>query len=132
MKGPIWLEVDQMVENRVGITRFAVRREPHDLVLTRIHLKTRIIGERGVEQSKGVRKMDFLQHLDTVIPTDADRSGGPLADAVHCQDQRFVEGGRIKSTRRMTLVMLCEKQLALPVEISRPGYKLLPEQIFLK
>ena len=54
------LEVDDGVEDLLRIFRLAVRREPHDLVLTRIDFEAQVVGEGGVEQADRVREVDLL------------------------------------------------------------------------
>ncbi len=51
-KRAVWFEVDQMLEDSIGISWLAVRRQPHDLVLAGIHLEAGVIGERRVKQAK--------------------------------------------------------------------------------
>ena len=48
--GAIGLEVDQVVEDRLRILRFAVGGQPHHLVLARVDLEPEVIGERRVQQ----------------------------------------------------------------------------------
>jgi hypothetical protein len=77
-------------------------------------------------------EMNFLQHLDAVIPADPDTRRSPLADPVHRQDQRLVKRRGKKCAGRVAPVMLGEEQLVLPVEAGGPRLEPLAEQILLK
>ena len=61
-EGAVFLQIDQIVVDQIGIFRLAIRREAHDLVFAGIDLEAGIIGKRGIEQAERVREMNFLQH----------------------------------------------------------------------
>src|SRR6516162_4551759 len=77
-------------------------------------------------------KVDFLQHINAVISADPRTRGGPFSDTVDGEDQRLVEGRRIKGASRVASVMLGEQQLAVPVEARRPRLEPLAKQVLLK
>src|SRR5271165_1585467 len=77
-------------------------------------------------------KVDFLQHVNAVISADPRTRGGPFSDTVDCEDQRLVEGRRIKGASRVASVMLGKQQLAWPVEARRPRLEPLAKQVLLK
>src|SRR5215469_4180543 len=132
IKRSVCFEINQMLEDGIGVAGLAVRRQSHYLVLAGIHLEAGIVSERRVKQAKRVGKMNFLQHLDAVIASDADAGSGPLSDTIHCKDQRLVEGRRVKRTGRMTLMMFGEQQLVLPVEILGMRLQPFPDQVLLE
>src|SRR5271169_4934431 len=77
-------------------------------------------------------KVNFLQHVNALISADPRTCRGPFSDTVDCEDQRLVEGRRIKGASRVAPVMLGEQQLALPVEARRPRPEPLANQVLLK
>src|ERR1700730_11639986 len=132
MKGSVGFEVDQMLEDGIGVSGLAIRRQSHNLVLAGIHLEAGVVGEGRVKQAKRVREMDFLAHLDAVISANPDARGGPLSNTVHCEDQRLLERRRIESAGRVALVMLGEQQLVLPVEVGRPRFAQHAKKVLLQ
>ena len=64
-----------------------------------------------------MRKLDVLEDFDAVIPSDAERGGGPFADAVERDDRRLPEGAWEKGGGGMALVVLREKDFTL---VSQP------------
>ena len=99
-EGAVFLEVDDVVQDRVLELRLAVGREAHHLVLARIDLEAGVVGEGRVEQAERVREVDLLQHLELVALAEAERRGRPLADAVHAEDRGLLEGRRERTPRR--------------------------------
>ena len=101
---------------------FAVRRQSHHFVLAAVDSETGVVSEGAVEQSQAVGKAQFFQQRDLVSLADADRAGGPLADAVDRQDRGFFERRRIERAGGMALVMIAEEQfpLKLLAELSSP------------
>jgi hypothetical protein len=101
MERAVVLEEDELVENEIAIARLAIRREAHQLVLARIHLEPRVIGEGGIKEAERVREMQLLVNRDVAAASDRNRRRRPLADAVHGQDHRLVERRRVEGARGM-------------------------------
>src|SRR5205085_10633014 len=93
--------------------RPAIRRQAHELVFAVVHLEAAIVGERGVEQSQRVRKIDAVRELDLVSFADAERRRAPFADAVEREDGGLVERAWKEGAGRMTLMMLGEENRRL-------------------
>ena len=49
-KRAVILDVDKVIFHQLGVSRFAVWREPHHFVLAAVDLEARVIGDCGVEQ----------------------------------------------------------------------------------
>ena len=79
----IVVDVDDVIADGRDVARFAVRREPHHLVLARVDAEAGEVRERGIQQADRMRKALLLQHLHRRSPPDADRGCRPFADAVH-------------------------------------------------
>ena len=62
------LEVDQLLEDEVGVARLAVGREAHQLVLAGVDLEAGEVGERGVEQPERVREVQLLRAARCALP----------------------------------------------------------------
>ena len=62
----VLLKIEKTVEDQVLECGLAVGRQAHDLVLARIYLEANVIGERGIQQTQRVRKMDFLNYLKII------------------------------------------------------------------
>ena len=72
-KGSILLDVDQMRVDEPGVAWLSVWRQPHELVFSRVHLESGVVGERGVQQSDGMREMDLALHLQLIAIADRQR-----------------------------------------------------------
>src|SRR5439155_253323 len=66
-------DLDEVIFNRRDVSRLAVRREAHHLVLARIHAKTAKICERGIQQAERVRESLLAQQLEIPTPPPAHR-----------------------------------------------------------
>ena len=115
------------------VLRLAVRRESHQLVFAGVHLEAGEVGERGIQQSERVREPQLAEDVELVAAADADRRGGPFADAVDRQHRRLLERRRIERRRRVRLVMFAEQDLARVARrdapaISSASHSLLPSQ----
>ena len=129
------LEVDQVVEDEVAVDRLAVGRQAHQLVLARVDLEARVIGEGRIEQAERVGKMDLLDGRQGRPLANADRRRRPFADPVHGQDHGLVERRGIKRAGSVGLMMLGEQQLVPQVRAGRvrpklPDQKILLEELF--
>ena len=60
------LEIDQVVEDRLRISGFAIGREPHHLVLAGVDLEAGVIGERRIEQPQRMGKMNLLKDVEAI------------------------------------------------------------------
>ena len=131
-KTAVRLEVDQMVEDQAGIFGFAIWRQAHHFVLAGIYFEARVVGESGVKQAERMREVQFLERGEFISAAVGDRGRRPLADPVHCQDCGLLERRGKKSRGCMALVMLGEKQLALPVEVRRVFFQLIAQELLLE
>ena len=118
-KRPVGLQVEQVVEDQVGIPRLAVRRQAHQLVFIAIDVESDEIGKRRIEQPERVGKVQLAAELDPVAASDAEATGGPFPDAVHGQDRRLVIGRGIEGAGRVRDVTLGE-HILLPVSSVHP------------
>src|SRR5690606_1956258 len=91
-KGPVLLDLDELVEDLSGVAGFTIGREAHELVFAAIYLEPSEVGQRGVEQAQRVREALFLEYFYRISATDRDASGRPLADSVERQDRRLLVG----------------------------------------
>ena len=66
-------DVDEMIANRLHVLRLAVRREPHHLVFALVDGEAGEIGEGGIQQADGMRKMRFVFEVQLVAAAGADR-----------------------------------------------------------
>ena len=113
LKEPSSFSCDELVEDQVDVARLAVRREPHHLVLARVHLEAGVVGERRVEHAERVRVVQLGEQLEVLAAPDAVRRRRPLADAVHREHGGLLERRRVERARGVRLVVLGEEQLAL-------------------
>src|SRR5579871_1267283 len=79
-----------------------------------------------------MREVNFLHNLNLIPAPQRHGRSRPFPDAIHRQDQRILKRRRIKRARRMTHMMLGEKQLLLPVESRTQPLQLFMQQRFLK
>ena len=73
----VGLEVDQVVEDELGVFRLAVGRESHHLVFARIDLEAGVVGERRIEQPERMREVQLLAHLQMIAAPEARRTWSP-------------------------------------------------------
>ena len=109
-------QVDELAIDRIHIFWLAIGSQAHELVLARIDLETGVIGECGVEQPQGIGPAQFLQQFDVCVATHAKRSRRPFPHAVDRQDRGFAERRGKECARRVGLVMLGVKDVAVVVQ----------------
>ena len=90
-EGAVRLDVDQLVQDQLGVFRLAIGGQPHDLVLAGIHLESEIVSQGRVEQAERMREMDLARDLEILALADAGRGGRPLADTVERQYRSLLE-----------------------------------------
>ena len=71
-------------------------------------------------------------HLEAIARAEADGGGGPLADAVHGQHSRLVEGRREEGAGRVALMVLGEQELRVASKPASIARKLRREQTLLE
>ena len=91
-EGAVRLEVDEFIQNRIDVTRLAIRREAHHFVFAGVDLEAGVIGEGGIEQSERMGKVDLPLRGQPVVFAQPDRSGRPLADSVQTEHRGALEG----------------------------------------
>ena len=104
------LQVDQVLEDQVGVLRLAVGGQAHELVFAGVDLEAGVVGEGRVEQAERVREPELVRQLDPVAPADAEAGGRPLADAVEREDRRLLERRREERAGGVRLVVLGEDE----------------------
>ena len=113
LEGAVLLEVDHLLHDAVEVHGLPVGGEAHHLVLGAVDLEAEVVGEGAVEQPQAVREADLLEHRDVGAPADAEGGGGPLADAVHGEDRRLLEGGGQEARGGVAHVVLGEEDRPL-------------------
>ena len=101
----------QFLFNQRQVLWPSVRREAHDFVFAAVNFESGVVRERAVEQTETVGKAQLFQQSDLIPATDTDRTRGPLADAIDCQNRSLFKRRRIKRAGGVTLVMIAEQQL---------------------
>ena len=79
-----------------------------------------------------MREVEFLEDGEVVAAAEADRHRRPLPDPVHGQDGGFLERRGEKRRGGVTLVMLGEEELAVPVAVARKLLQLVVQQPLLE
>src|SRR2546427_8555791 len=77
-KRTVVLDMDEIVENQMLEAGFTVRRQSHDLVLTGIDTKARVVSKGAVKQSERVWKTDLVCEAHTIAFAVAERCRCPL------------------------------------------------------
>ncbi len=95
--------------NLIHITRLAVGRQPHHLVLALVDPKAQVRRDRGVEQAEGVEKMNLLEHLKRRALSPAIRRRSPFAHPID-GEQGSLTKSRIEKGTRGVGVMMVEKE----------------------
>ena len=85
------VQAHHTVQDQIDEPWLAVRRKPHELVLTRVDAEPAPLRERAVEQTRGVREPHLLAQLERVAATSPPGRRRPLAHAVERQDRRAIE-----------------------------------------
>src|SRR5262249_52805549 len=115
-EGAVRLQVDEVIEDQLCVAGLTIGGEAHDLVLARVDLEARVVGEGGIEEADGVREVDLLDGGEAIALAQSHRRGGPLSHAVHGEDHRLLEGGGEERAGRMALMMLGEEEPMAPVD----------------
>ena len=92
---------DQVLVDEIHVLRLTVGGEAHDLVLARVDLEARVVGDGGVEQTGGIGPPQLTREVQLRTLADARRGSGPLADTIHRENCRFLERRREERTRRV-------------------------------
>jgi hypothetical protein len=128
----VFLDIDQVIEDRSDVLRLPVRSQPHHLVLARVDLEAEIGRERGVGQPQRVREVDLPAHLERVAFPEAHGRGRPFPHPVHGQHRGFLEGRGEEGAGGVALVVLGEQEAVLPVVARGVDLKLLLQQSLLE
>jgi hypothetical protein len=79
-----------------------------------------------------VREVDLAVDVDGVAVAEAGRGRGPLADAVHGEDGRGLEGRGIERAGRVRLVVLGEHQLVGDVDAGHVARQVVAQHLALE
>src|SRR5262249_40162040 len=90
-----------------------------------IDLEAGVIREGRIEQPDTMGPADLALGLQLAAAADPHGCGGPLADAVHGEYHRLLEGGGKESGRSMALMVLGKQNLARRRATGRKGGKCL-------
>src|SRR5437763_1395627 len=71
--GAVLAQIEESIEDQIGVARFAIGRQPHQLVLAGIDLEPAVIGDGAVEQAEGMRVMDLSQRRHGAVVAGGDR-----------------------------------------------------------
>ncbi len=96
----VLVQVDHVAHDPLEVDGLPVGRQPHHLVLGAVDLEPQVVREGAVEQAQRVGEPDLLEQRDVGAAAHAEAGGRPLADAVHGEDRRFLEGRDEENTRR--------------------------------
>ena len=109
-EGAVVLQIQQLIENQIGVLGLAVGRESHELVLTGVDLETGEVGKGRVQHAERVWEVDLPLRCQALALAKPDRGRGPLPYPIHAQDRRALERAREESRGGMGLMMLGEHQ----------------------
>ena len=113
LEGAVLVEVDHLLHDPVEVDGLPVGGEAHHLVLGAVDLEAEVVGEGAVEEPQAVREADLLEHRDVGALADAVGRRRPLADAVHGEDRRLLEGGGQEARGGVAHVVLGEEDRPL-------------------
>ena len=111
----ILAQLHQVLVDQVDVFRLTVRRQAHHLVLAGVDLESGVVRDGRVEQAERIRPAKLAQEVEVRALAVSDRRRGPFANAIHGENGRFLEWGRVERARRMGLVMLRVEERALVV-----------------
>src|ERR1700754_1319180 len=83
--------VDNQLPDQVGVAWLAIRRKPHHFVLAFVDLKTQVAGNRAVEQSERMWKLNRFQNLKIIAGATPEAGRVPLTDSIDSEDRCFFE-----------------------------------------
>ncbi len=128
----VLLQIDKFLEDQIGVSRLAVRGKSHDFVFAGIDFEAGVIGEGGVEQAKGIGKMDLLQHGQLMALADAQAGGRPFADPIDGEDSGLLERGGEEGAARVALMVLGEQEPTFKTILGLGFLQFLAKQAFLE
>ena len=104
-------QIDEPIEDQIGVARLAIGRQPHQLVLPGIDLEPAVIGDGAVEQPERVRVMDLPQRRHGAVVAGGDRRRSPFADPVGDNDRRLAERRRVERRSSVRQVVIDKKHI---------------------
>src|SRR5271157_5971794 len=103
---PVFLEVDNILHDKIIEPWFTVRCKAHDLIFRAIDTKSQIICERRVKKPDRVWKPDGLYETNIVPAPNTHSSRFPFTDSIQCEYRRLIERRHKKCTGCMGYMMI--------------------------
>jgi hypothetical protein len=103
-----------VAQDEIDVSRLAVWRESHELVLAAVDRESAVVRERRIEQPERVRKVQLVEQRDAIALPRADARRRPLAHAVECENRGLLERRWKKRAGRVRFVVF-RKNEAPPV-----------------
>src|SRR5262249_14433773 len=100
-----------MIVDRLNIFRFAIGRQAHDFVLTRIHFEAGVVSESRVEQTNRVGKRYFPKRSQSVAAASPRRRGCPFTNTMKTENSRILIWRWIERRRGVRFMVFGEKNL---------------------
>ena len=97
----------------IAVDRFAVRRQPHHLVLVPVLGEAEVLGHRRVIQAQGVREQHPAPDLYVAFGGRTPQHAGEVPQPVERQDGGLVVWGAVEGAGGVGDVMLYEMKLGL-------------------
>ena len=104
-------QIDQPIEDQIGVARLAIGRQPHQLVLAGIDLEPAVIGDGAVEQAERMRVMDLPQRRHGAVVAGGDCRRRPFADPVCDNDRRLAERRGVERGSGVRQVVIDKKHI---------------------
>ena len=118
----------QHLAELVQVLGFAVRGQPHHLVLVAKLPEPQVLGERGVVHANGMGKGNTAQNAHLVALAHPPHATGKVAQPIQGKERGFLEGGHEEGTRQVGAVVLYAVNLrpnVLGIHLQRAGQVLL-------
>ena len=87
----VGFQIHQVTPDQVGLHGRAIRCKAHELVFAAVDLESAVVGERGVEQTERMGKLQLVKQANPVPVTHTQRGRAPFAHAVNGEDRRRFE-----------------------------------------
>ena len=104
--GPIFAELDGLLEERAKARRVTVGRQTHDLVLVCVEVESKMQSYCGIENADGITGRHFFQPFQLSVAGMIDRGALHLSHAVNDENQALFPTRAKISACRMSQVMI--------------------------
>ena len=132
MEGPIFLDINEVLLNKINVARLSVRRQAHDFVLARVDFESCVVSKGRVQEPQRVREANFFLYRELIVTTGENRSCDPFAHSIHGQDRSFFERRGKEGGCSVAEMVLGKTQPLGPIAFAKALFQSISDHRLLK